>query len=91
MKDDFYSFDEDNYRYVGKRTGNTYRLGDKVMIEVKDADMLKKQLTFVIVDTAEKNPGQRQEERDSKHSKGSHKSSHRGSNKGSHKGKKRRR
>ncbi|HXB39147.1 MAG TPA: ribonuclease R [Bacteroidia bacterium] len=91
MKDDFYSFDEDNYRYVGKRTGNTYRLGDKVMIEVKDADMLKKQLTFVIVDTAEKNPDRKQEDRHSKHSKDSHKSSHRGSNKGSHKGKKRRR
>jgi len=51
MTDDYYSFDEDNYRYVGKRTGKTYRLGDKVMIEVKDADMLKKQLTFTLVDS----------------------------------------
>jgi len=58
MKDDYYNFDEENYRYVGKRTGKTYRLGDKVMIEVKDADMLKKQLTFVIIDTAEKNTSQ---------------------------------
>ncbi len=63
MKDDFYSFDEDNYSYVGKRTGKTYRLGDKVTIEVKDADMMKKQLAFVIVDSegkgGEENKGKR--------------------------------
>lgn len=53
MKDDFYNFDEDNYSYVGKRTGKTYRLGDKVTIEVKTADMMKKQLTFVIIDSME--------------------------------------
>ncbi len=87
MKDDFYSFDEDNYRYVGKRFGKTYRLGDKVLIEVKDADMLKKQLTFVIVDSVEKNPMQKDQRRDSKPSKYS-----KGPSKGgSKKGKKRRR
>lgn len=51
MRDDYYVYDEDNYRYVGKRSGRTYRLGDKVLIEVKDADMIKKQLTFMIVDS----------------------------------------
>jgi ribonuclease R len=59
MKDDYYHFDEDNYRYVGKRSGNTYCLGDKVLIEVKSADMLKKQLTFAFVETLEKNRSQR--------------------------------
>lgn len=63
MRDDHYVFDEDNYRYVGKRTGKTYRLGDKVMIEVKDADMLKKQLTFNLVDSAEDQPGRQKERR----------------------------
>jgi DNA-directed RNA polymerase subunit E'/Rpb7 len=58
MKDDFYNFDADNYRYVGKRTGNTYCLGDKVLIEVKTADMIKKQLTFAFVETLEKNKSQ---------------------------------
>lgn len=53
IKDDYYSFDEDNYRYVGKRTGKSYRLGDKVMIAVKDADMLKKQLTFELLGSNE--------------------------------------
>ncbi len=58
MKDDFYTFDADNYRYVGKRTSNTYCLGDKVLIEVKTADMIKKQLSFAFVETLEKNKSQ---------------------------------
>ncbi len=70
MKDDYYTFDEDNYRYVGKRTGKTYRLGDKVMIEVKDADMLKKQLTFVIEGTVEGNDSVPVEKSERGHSKG---------------------
>jgi ribonuclease R len=59
MKDDFYNFDEENYRYVGRKTGNTYCLGDKVLIEVKTADMIKKQLSFAFVETVEKNKSQR--------------------------------
>jgi ribonuclease R len=59
MKDDFYNFDEENYRYVGRRTGNIYSLGDKVLIEVKAADMIKKQLSFAFVETVEKNKSQR--------------------------------
>jgi len=49
MKDDQYSFDEDNYRVVGRRTGQIYTLGDKVMIKVKRADLIKKQLDFEFV------------------------------------------
>lgn len=49
MKDDQYSFDEDNYRVVGRRTGRIYTLGDKVKIIVKRADLIKKQLDFEFV------------------------------------------
>lgn len=59
MKDDYYDYDEDNYRYVGRRTGNTYSLGDKVLIEVRSADMIKKQLSFSFVETLEKNKSQK--------------------------------
>ena len=51
MKDDYYVFDEDNYRYVGRNTGKIYTLGDQVKIKVMDADLMKKQLSFVFVDT----------------------------------------
>jgi ribonuclease R len=63
MRDDYYVFDEDNYRYVGRRTGRTFRLGDKVTIEVKDADMIKKQLTFTLLESAEDLLDERKERR----------------------------
>lgn len=49
MNDDAYIYDEDNYRYVGRHKGKVYALGDKVMIIVKKADLLKKQLDFGFV------------------------------------------
>ena len=58
MKDDFYTYDEDNYCYVGKNTKKVFALGDKVLIEIKTADMIKKQLDFILVDTVEKNAAQ---------------------------------
>ncbi|MFN7012750.1 MAG: ribonuclease R, partial [Bacteroidia bacterium] len=49
MTDDFYVFDEDNYRIIGKRNKKKYQLGDSVLIKVKRADLLKKQLDFMLV------------------------------------------
>ena len=48
MQDDFYSFDEESYSIVGKRYRKRYRLGDEIMITVKRADLVKKQLDFAI-------------------------------------------
>ncbi len=48
---DYYSFDADNYRVVGNRTEQTYTLGDKVTIEVRRADLKRKQLDFMLVQT----------------------------------------
>lgn len=50
LKDDYYYLDEDNYRIIGRQSGNIYRLGDKVNVLVKDVNMEKRQLDFVIVD-----------------------------------------
>lgn len=49
LVNDFYYYDEDNYRYVGQHTGKVYRLGDKVRIRVKDVNLAKKQMDFVFV------------------------------------------
>jgi ribonuclease R len=51
MHDDVYIYDEDNYRYVGKHHGKIYALGDTVIIVVKRADLLKKQLDFAFIDS----------------------------------------
>ena len=51
MNDDSYTYDEDNYRYVGRHKGKVYALGDTVFVIVKKADLLKKQLDFGFMDS----------------------------------------
>jgi ribonuclease R len=60
MKDDFYTYDEDNYCYVGRNTKKVFALGDKVLIEIKAADMIRKQLDFLLVDTISENEASHQ-------------------------------
>jgi ribonuclease R len=50
MRDDSYYFDDENYCIVGRRSKIKYTLGDKVRIEVKRADLSKKQLDFALVE-----------------------------------------
>jgi ribonuclease R len=53
MTDDSYYFDEENYCIVGRRSKKKYTLGDKVLIQVKRADLVKKQLDFILIDYLE--------------------------------------
>jgi ribonuclease R len=48
MKDDFYEYDEKNYRVIGRRRKNIYRLGDKVKVRIKKTDIDRRMidLTF---------------------------------------------
>jgi ribonuclease R len=50
LKDDYYYFDEDNYRIIGKQHGNVYQLGDNVNVLVKKVDLQQKQLDFELVE-----------------------------------------
>lgn len=54
MTDDSYVLDADNYCVIGSTTGKKYQMGDEVFIKIKNADLSKKQLDFVIVDSLEK-------------------------------------
>jgi VacB/RNase II family 3'-5' exoribonuclease len=49
IQGDYYVFDPENYCARGKKTGQEYRMGDKVRIVVKRADLVKKQLDFELV------------------------------------------
>ncbi len=49
LADDYYFLDEDNYQVTGQRTGNQYKLGDKVKIRVKKIDVSRKEMDFQIV------------------------------------------
>ena len=50
LDDDYYEFDERNYRLVGRRTHKCYALGDTVKIEVARCNLEKKQLDFALVE-----------------------------------------
>jgi len=49
LDDDFYEYDEDNYCIRGRHSGKVYTLGDTVMVEVVKADLVKKQLDYLLV------------------------------------------
>ena len=53
LEDDFYEFDEDNYCIVGRHHRKIYQLGDKINIRVAKANLVAKQLDFVLADKAE--------------------------------------
>lgn len=49
MRDDFYTFDKEGYRYVGSRNGRVLLLGDKVKIKVIRVDMTRKLIDFELI------------------------------------------
>ena len=46
IKDDYYTFDDKQYALVGEISKNLLQLGDEVIVKVKNADLVKKQLDF---------------------------------------------
>lgn len=50
MKGDYFVYDEKNHALVGKQTRVKYQLGSPVKIKVLNADLIKKQLDFELVD-----------------------------------------
>lgn len=51
VRSDFFEFDQDRYRIVGKRSGVVYNLGDYVKIRVKKTNLEQKQLDYELVET----------------------------------------
>ena len=50
LDDDYYDFDEHNYRLVGRRHHHKYQLGDPIRIVVAKANLEKKQLDFALAE-----------------------------------------
>jgi ribonuclease R len=59
LKGDSFVYDEDNYRYVGRRTNKVFALGDTVRIVVMGADVIKKQLNFAFAGMEGDSPADR--------------------------------
>lgn len=51
IKSDYFEFDQDHYRIVGKRSGAVYNLGDPVRIRVKKTDLERKLLDYELVES----------------------------------------
>jgi ribonuclease R len=56
MRSDFYEFDEPHYRLRGRRTGREFRLGDRVRIRVKNANLEQRLLDFELIENEEDIP-----------------------------------
>ena len=54
LKDDYYHYDAQYLQLVGERTGNTYRMSDRVRIKVISASKLDGQIDFEIIDSKKK-------------------------------------
>ncbi len=50
MTDDYYYLDEENYRIIGQRYGQEYKLGDSIRVVLRGIDLTKKQLDFILAD-----------------------------------------
>jgi ribonuclease R/exosome complex exonuclease DIS3/RRP44 len=50
IKGDYFVYDKDRHSLTGKKTKVKYQLGDAVQVQVKHADLIKKQLDFILVE-----------------------------------------
>ncbi len=48
LGDDYFEFDAKKFAVVGRRTGKTFRLGDAVRVKALKADLLRKQIDYVL-------------------------------------------
>ncbi len=53
MDNDFYSYDEKNFRMIGEKKGKVFTLGDKIRVKVKEANLDEKKLDLVLVETTQ--------------------------------------
>lgn len=50
LKGDFYIYNKDQHSLTGKKTKIKFQLGDAVQVKVKHADLIKKQLDFILAE-----------------------------------------
>ena len=50
IRSDYFEFDQDHYRLVGKRSGIVYNLGDSVRIRVKKTNLEQKLLDYELIE-----------------------------------------
>ena len=49
LTDDFYEYDKDNYRIIGRKARKMYTFGDAVTVRVKEANLARRSIDFALV------------------------------------------
>jgi ribonuclease R len=52
LDDDYYHFDEEKFRLVGKRSGRVFQLGDAIRVGVLSADIVKNELDLFLAESS---------------------------------------
>ena len=63
LTDDYYSFDQEKMELKGEMTKKIYHLGQRVKVRTVDADALKRTVDFVLVQEAEREDSDAEENR----------------------------
>ncbi len=50
LKGDYYTYNKDEHSLIGKKSKTKYQLGDSIQVQVKHADLIKKQLDFILAE-----------------------------------------
>ena len=50
IEDDYYIYNEKQYSLIGERTRKTYRIGDEVKVQLTRADIMTRQIDFIIIE-----------------------------------------
>ena len=50
LKGDYYLYNKDEHSLIGKKSKKKYQLGDSIQVQVKYADLIKKQLDFILAE-----------------------------------------
>lgn len=53
MQGDYFYFDQENYAVIGKRSKTAYQLGDEVVVKVKKADLVKRNIDLELISSTE--------------------------------------
>lgn len=56
MQDDYYEVDSENYCVRGRQSGNIIRLGDRVLIEVKGANLRSRTIDYLLISQLDQHP-----------------------------------
>ncbi len=49
IDDDYYNFDEERYSLIGRRTGRTFRLGDRVRVGIQSVDKTNNEISLFLL------------------------------------------